>query len=90
MIEELELVSLKMQESLLQQHQEKAIDALKREHEEKIGEKQAIINKHVDKEDTHFRVRAQLREENEALAARVQRLEIELAQSRERLAQGRR
>ena len=82
--------SLKMQESLLQQNHEKAFGALKREHEDKISEKQAITNKHVGKEDTHVRVRVQLRNENQALAARCQRLEAELVQNRERLAQGRR
>ena len=74
-----------MQEQRLVENHSKAIAELKRQSELQLAERQGEINTLRDKEDTHFRVRVQLREENTGLTARVQALEAEL--TRERLAQ---
>ena len=78
------LDSLRMQEQRLVENHSKAIAELKRQSELQLAEKQGEVNTLKDKEDTHFRVRVQLRDENTALMERVQRLEADL--TRERLA----
>ena len=76
------LDSLRMQEMRLVENHSKAMAELKRQSELQLAEKQGEINTLKDKEDTHFRVRCQLRDENTALLERVRQLEADITQER--------
>ena len=78
------LDSLRLQETRLVENHSRAMTELKHQSELQLAEKQGSINTLKDKEDTHFRVRVQLRDEVTALTTKVQQLEADL--TRERLA----